>query len=106
MKKSILFVAIIILSLSSCRTESQHTIDSYEIPTTKCPYAYDTINMVVDGLKQGVWINHTSHDTMVYLNDTGHSVTTMTTMEMILHLRKEGNKGIIALPDSFTVKSN
>lgn len=106
MKNQILTITLALLSLSSCRTESQHTIDSYELPTTKCPYAYDTINMVVDGLKQGVWINHTSHDTMVYLNDTGHSVTTMTTMEMILHLRKNGNKWVSALPDSFTVKSN
>ena len=104
MKNSIVFIAATILSLASCRTENQHTVDSYELPTMKC--SWDTINMVVDGLKQGVWINHTSHDTMVYLNDTGHSVTTMTAMEMILHLRKEGNKGIIALPDSFTVSSH
>ena len=104
MKKSILFIAVTLLSLTACRTETEHTVDSFEIPTMKC--SWDTINMVVDGLKQGVWINHTSHDTMVYLNDTGHSVTTMTAMEMILHLRKDGNKGVTALPDSFTVKSN
>ncbi len=105
MRNFILLIAL--LKLVSCRTENQHTVDSYELPTTKCPYAYDTINMVVDGLKQGVWINHTSHDTTVYLNDTAHSVTPpMTAMEMILHLRKEGNKEITALPDSFTVKSN
>jgi hypothetical protein len=94
MKRSILFIAAGLLSLASCRTENKHTVDSFEIPTMKC--SWDTINMVANGLKQGVWINHTSHDTTVYLNDTAHSVTPpMTAMEMILQLRKDGNKDYI-----------
>ena len=105
MKTYVLFSTIVLISLVSCSTEDKHTINSFEIPTTKC--SWDTINMVVDGLKQGIWINHTSHDTTVYLNDTAHSVTQpMTALEMILSLRKEGNKSIISLPDSFTVRHN
>ena len=93
MRKLILFLAVAGFCHTSCKTENQHTLNSFELPINKC--SYDTINMVVDGMKQGVWINHTSLDTTVYLNDTAHVVTPpMTVIEMIHQLRKYGNKGL------------
>lgn len=106
MKNSILFIASTFLSLASCSSENQKdaelAVNSNDLThTASCG---DTINQLVDGLKQGVWINHTSHDTTVYLNDTAHSVTSvMTSGEMLQHLQKGGNKKLLALTNGIDI---
>ena len=96
MRNLILFLAVAGFCHTSCKTENQRTLNSFELPVNQC--SYDTINMVVDGLKQGVWIPHTNADTLVYLNDTSHSVTpAITSGEIIRHLKKGGNKKLLAL---------
>ncbi|MES2516432.1 MAG: hypothetical protein V4580_19930 [Bacteroidota bacterium] len=104
MKTYLLSMSLALLSLVSCNAEKKPTVDSYELTTRVS--VYDTINKIVDGKKQGLWLMPVSKDTVVYLNDTMHSVTNMTSGEMIRHLKIEGNKGIIALPAEFTIKSN
>lgn len=66
----------------------------------------DTINRIdASGMKQGLWLMPISKDTVVYLNGTAHSVTTITSGEMIRLINQEGNRNVVALPDSFAVKS-
>ncbi len=100
------FLSIIsILTVASCgeketKAGSNHGA-SFELTINK-----DTINRIdANGMKQGLWLMSISKDTVVYLNDTAHSVTTMTSKEMIKLIKEQGNKNIVALPDSFTVKS-
>lgn len=92
-----------ILTLMSCgnhETKLATHGGSYELNNR------DTINLIdANGMKQGLWLMPISKDTVVYLNDTAHSVTTMTSGEMIRQVNKEGNRNVIALPDSFAVKS-
>lgn len=100
MKKMILFTVLAILSLSSCnnesRKETKQGTNSFELSTNT--NTYDTINRIDNGLKQGVWIPHTNADTLVYLNDTSHSVTpAITSGEIMRHLKKGGNKKLLAL---------
>ena len=108
MKKSILLIATGLLSLTSCRTESSKEAEQIVSPndlkyTASCG---DTINQVVDELKQGVWVTRSSHDTIVYLNDTAYSVTPpMTSGEMIREL-KSGLRGPVIDFDSLVVNSH
>lgn len=108
MKKSILFIITTSLSLISCRTESSKEAELIVSTNdlTHTASCGDTINQVVDGLKQGVWVMLTSRDTVVYKNDTAYSVTApMTSGEMIREL-KSGFSGPFISYDSLVVNSH
>ena len=89
MKAFILSISVILFSLVSCRTETSkeaEQITSSNDLTHITSYG-DTINQTIDGLKQGVWVTHSSHDTVVYLNDTAYSVIPpMTSGELMREL--------------------
>jgi len=104
-KLNLLLVASI-LTLMSCDNQKNKELSSrggsFELTGMQ-----DTINRIDgNGMKQGLWLMPISKDTVVYLNDTAHSVTTMTSGEMIRLVKREGNKNIVALPDSLSAKSN
>ncbi len=91
--------AAVLLSLTSCNTEQTREIEH----TASCG---DTINQIVDGLKQGVWIMKTSHDTTVYLNDTAHYVTAPMTSGEMIRLLKSGFHGPVEAYDSLVIRGN
>ncbi len=103
MKKTIL---LSVLSLVACNTKTEtkeaYTLGSFELGG---PLGKDTIN-IIDGnnRKQGLWIMRISKDTVVYRNDTMHSVTNMTSGEMI-RLLKSGQMHHFITYDSLAVKS-
>jgi len=102
-KTNLLFV-VSILTLMSCG--NQETKLSTHGGSFELNINGDTINRIdANGMKQGLWLMPISKDTVVYLNDTLHSVTIMTSGEMIRLVKREGNKNIISLPDSFAVRS-
>ena len=105
MKKSILFIGIASLSLVSCGTEKSNG-DKLPFKSFELTNKADTINLVDgNGKKQGLWLMPISKDTVVYRNDTAHSVTNMTSGEMI-RLLKSGFTGPFVSYDSLVVNSH
>lgn len=105
MKTYSILILFTLLAITSCTQsrEEKYFAQSFELNSMG-----DTMNLV-DGskLRQGLWLMPISKDTVVYLNDTAHSVTApMTSGEVIRLLLKDGNKGVVMLPDSFVVKSH
>jgi hypothetical protein len=72
---------------------NNHAPKSFEI----CPMG-DTINLVdANGMKQGLWLMPISKDTMIWLNDTGHSADRTTSAEIIRFLKQNGNKAVVPI---------
>jgi hypothetical protein len=103
MRLLIISTAVGLFGLISCNSkETTHSINSFELSAI----TNDTINMVMDGKKQGLWLMPISKDTVVYKNDTAYSVIApMTSGEMIRGLKK-GFTGPFETYDSLVVKSN
>lgn len=88
-----LLLTICILTVISCDEEADTRPKSYELAGHN---GYmDTLNLIdANGLKQGVWLMPISKDTIVMLNDTGHSTKNTTTGEIKRYLKKYGNSRV------------
>jgi hypothetical protein len=106
MKIIVLSIALILFGLIACKpTETagtRNSVDSFELSRTSS----DTINKIIHGMKQGLWLMPVSKDTVVYSNDTAYSVIApMTSGEMIRKLKNGFHRGFKTY-DSLAVKSN
>ena len=95
-----IFTLLVLIVSCDTKTPEKYCSRSFEFN-----FKGDTFNLTDCNGKQGIWVMHYSKDTMVYLNDTGHSAKTITSGELIRMLKAHGNKNVISLPDSLAVRS-
>ncbi|MCE3226737.1 MAG: hypothetical protein K0S32_1288 [Bacteroidetes bacterium] len=89
--KQLLFFGSIVLFIS-CGNADPYYLD------------HQTLLKKDDKGRQGIWLAPVSKDTVVFLNDTGHTLGHMTSGEMIRYLRKNGNKNLEVISDSMNIR--